>query len=130
MTTTTVINAQSFGTSTNVGNGKFAPAATALQATTTAFVVNAKVTLGTDQAKRPNKTLRVWYTTCVDSVAAGDCVSQLAGTAHYVDVPLDRTVRSEDSMLEPITGGFFNCWVDAPNLDVASTLTVKLVELP
>lgn len=130
MTTQTAINAQAFGTSTNVGNGKFSISPLTLAATTTAFVVCVKVDLGDSQPKSQTTKLRVWYTTCYESVAAGVAVAQLQQTAHYVDVVLNDDILRVDSELEPITGGFFNCWVDAPNQAVAGALTVTLIELP
>jgi hypothetical protein len=133
MTTQTAISAQSFGTSTNIGNGKFSISPLTLAASTTAYVVNVKIIAA---APEPNVEVRVWYTTIFESTSAGNAVAQLGGTARYVDTKLSSdgattsfTVK-KDSMLEPITGGFFNCWVDAPKLSAAATITVTLVELP
>lgn len=130
MTSTNVISGQSFGTSTNKGNGLFSPSATTLAGTTTAFVVSAIVTAGTDAVLKPGLRVRVWYTTTTHTVAAADAPSKLGQTARYVDVDIDRPVAIRDSSLEPVTGSKFHCWVDAPTLDVAATLTVALVELP
>jgi hypothetical protein len=130
MTTTAVINAQSFGTSTNVGNGKFSIAAATLQATTTAYVVSVKVAVGAGQPFSPPTCIRVWYTTTTYTVAQADAPLHLGPTARYVDVPLDRPTIIRDSSLEPVTGTSFHCWADAPTLSVASDLTVTLVELP
>jgi hypothetical protein len=133
MTTTTVINAQSFGTGSNVGDGKFAANPVTLQATTTAYVVNAKV-IGT--APEPGEVVKVWYTTIFESTTAANAPKQLSQTARFVPVDLtnlDGAVSftlKKDSFLEPVTGGFFNCWVDAPKLSAAATITVTLIELP
>lgn len=130
MTTTTVINAQSFGTGSNVGNGKFSQNPVTLQVTTTAFVVSAEMATGNNGQLDPKTKIRVWYTTTTRTVTAADAPSKLGQTAHYVDVTIDRPVAIRDSMLEPVTGNLFHVWVDAPVLGVAGTITVVLVELP
>ncbi len=132
MTTQSAISGQSFGTSTNVGNNKFSINPLTLGAGTTAFVVNVQVTNGT-AGGAPQQEVRVWYTTTMRTVTAANAPLQLASTARYVDVRLsERTggVVIKDSSLEPVTGSKFHCWVDAPTLDVAASLSVDLVELP
>lgn len=130
MTITAVINGQSFGTSTNVGPNQFAISPTTLQTSTTAFVVNVKIVLGAGTIFSKTTKLRVWYTSIFESTTAANAPAQLGQTARYVDVILDRDTAKVDSTLEPVTGGFFNCWVDSPTLNVAGTLTVNLIELP
>lgn len=129
-TTTTVINAQSFGTSTNTGDQKFANAPVTLQSGTTYYTVSVKVVLGSGQPADPTRKLRVWYTTNVDSVTAALAPEQLGQSAHFVELNLDRNTIYRDSPLEIVTGGYFNCWVSAPVLSVASAVTVKLIEGP
>lgn len=130
MTTTTVINAQSFGTSTNVGNDKFSISPVTLAAPTTAFVVAVRANNTAPNPHDPKQVVRVHYTTTTFTVAQADAPLQLGPTNRYVDVQLNRPVAIRDSSLEPVTGSKFHCWVDAPNLSVAATLDVVLVELP
>lgn len=129
MTTTTIINAQSFGTGANTGNNLFAPAATSLQTGTTAYVVSVRTTMGTGEPLTKTTKVRVWYTSSYATVTA-QIPEVLGQTARYVDVTLDRPIAICDSTLEPSTGGKFYCWVDAPTQSVAGTITVTLVELP
>lgn len=132
MTTQTAINAQSFGTSTNIGDDKFSANPLTLGAATSAYVVNVKI-IGT--APEPNTEVRVWYTTCFETTTAANAPRQLGATARYIDTKMNQDgttsfTSKKDSALEPVTGGFFNCWVSAPKLSAAATITVTLVELP
>ncbi len=120
MPATTIINAQSFGTSTNVGNGKFAPAATALQAATSAFNVVLKIVLGSGQPNSQTTKVRVWYATNSASITAALVPEQLGQQASYVDIVCDRHTAYAESLTEAIGGSNFYCWVDAPTLTVAS----------
>jgi hypothetical protein len=135
MTSTNVISGQSFGTGSNIstnGSPKFAPAATTLAATTTAFVVRAKWTAGAGQETRV-PSLKVYYTTSESGISAANAPVYLKQTARYVEIdgPTENSgVRIKDSTLEPVTGTDFYCWVDAPALALAASLTVTLVELP
>ena len=131
MTTQSAISAQSFGTSTNKGNALFSINPLTIAGTTTAYVVNAQVTNGI-AGGAPQQEVRVWYTTTMRTVTAANAPSQLGATARYVDVRLSNEtagVRIKDSSLEPATGTKFHCWVDAPTLNVAATLSVDLVEI-
>lgn len=134
MTSTAVINAQSYGTSTNKGNSLFTPNATTLQTGTTAFVVSVKLAnSATSQDIDKNQKVRVWYTTTTYTVTAAEAPLTLARTARYVDCwPRDGVSKESitDSSLEPVTGANFMCWVDAPTMSAAGSLTVTLVELP
>lgn len=130
MTTQTAISAQAFGTSTNVGNGKFSISPLTFAGTTTAFVVSVLVDLADNEPFSKTTKLRVWYTSTYATVTAGDAVSKLGQTARYVDVVLDRPIAIVDSSLEPLTGTKFHCWVDAPTQVGAGAVTVTLVELP
>lgn len=132
MTTQSCISGQSFGTGSNIGDGKFSITPKTFAATTTAFIVNVKVTNGTGPVDRQVE-VRVWYTSTMRTVTAGNAPSHLGPTARYVDVriPVDSSgVSIKDSSLEPITGANFHCWVDAPKLQTAATLDVDLVEVP
>lgn len=132
MTTQSAISGQSFGTGSNIGNGKFSIAALTLAGTTTAFVVNAQVTNGAGP-QNEGDFVRVWYTTTMRTVTDANAPKQLGQTARYVDVFLTKDsgrVTIKDSSLEPVTGSSFHCWVDAPKLATAATLDVDLVELP
>lgn len=132
MTTQTAINAQSMGTGANIGNGKFSIAPLTLAATTTGYVVNAKLVNGVGIVRR-NQPTRIWYTTSLFVLTAAAALAQLQQTAHSLDiVPAPDTAGTaiKDGMLEPATGPYFYCWVDAPTFDIAAALTVTLVELP
>lgn len=135
MTTQSAISGQSFGTSTNIGEGKFSITPLTLADITTAYVVNVQVTNGagiTGLDGNP-QTLRVWYTTTMRTVTAANAPVQLRQTAHYVDILCrgkTAEVQIRDSMLEPKTGAKFHCWVDAPSLTNAATLDVDVVEVP
>lgn len=129
-TQTTVLNGQTFGTSTNVGNGKFAAATTALQASTTAINVTVKVVQGSGQPNSQTTKLRVWFTTNSATIAAALQSEQLGQAASYVDVVLTANTIYNTSLTEAINGSNFYFWVDAPTLTVASTVTVILNELP
>ena len=131
MTTTTAISAQTIGTSTNVGNGKF-PQKVTLTAGTTAFVLSALLLNGTDAYSRSNE-VRIWYSTSSFSISAAAAVLQLRQTARYLDVrpsinPGETLII--DSTFEPITGAYLYLWCDIPTVTTAQTLTVNVVELP
>mgnify|MGYP003645424862 CR=1 FL=1 len=131
MTTQSAISAQSFGTSTNVGNGKFSISPLTLAAGTSTFVVTVQVTAGAGPVDRQVE-CRIWYTTTIRTVTSTDAPQKLAQTARYVDIRMPEyssTIVIKDSTLEPATGTLFHCWVDAPKLQTAATLSVDLVEL-
>lgn len=134
MTTTTVLNAQSFGTGANKGNGLFGASPTTFQATTTAFLVCAEVTAGAGPTYSGAKQdVRVYYTSSCRSLTAAQALARLGQTVRYVDLRVPDTggvVQIKDSTLEPVTGQYFYFWVDAPSLLTAATLSVFLVELP
>ena len=134
MTTTLITNAQSFGTSTNIGNDKFVTKTT-LQTGTTAFLVSARATnASTGAAGNKGKRVMVWYTSTSWTYSANASgIDALRKTARFVSVPLGAgtsEVVVEDSSLEPVTGASVFVWVEAPTLDVAATLDINLVELP
>lgn len=132
MATQSAISAQSFGTSTNVGDNLFSINPLTLSTATTAFVVNAQVTTGALRTDKGN-TIRVWYTTTMRTVTAANAPIQLGATAHFVDVRIHETpalIRIVDSDLEPATGLKFHCWVSAPNQPAAGTLSVDVIEYP
>lgn len=137
MTTQSAIAAQSFGTSTNIGNGKFSISPLTLGAGTTAFVINVQVTPGAGPVD-PNAEVRVWYTTTMRTVSAADAPYKLGQTARYVDKRVGAGTNgiqvsvpsSKDSALEPVTGSKLHVWVDAPKLETAAVLDVDVVELP
>jgi hypothetical protein len=132
MTTTTLINGQSLGTGFNIGNNKFSIGPLTLAASTTAYVLSVKLVNGVGPVRR-GQFVRVWYTSCYEAVTAANAPLQLGQTARYVDImpaPDTAGVAYKDSSLEPVTGGFMNVWVDSPGADIASLLSVTLVELP
>ncbi len=132
MTTTTVTNAQSIGTSTNIGDDKFVTK-TAIQTGTTAFVITPRVT--NEANSNAGLVLRVWYTSSSYSLTASAALASAAlrQTAHYVDLRLNSDnsgVAINDSCLEPVTGGYIYTWCSIPTLILAATLDVNLTELP
>lgn len=130
-TITAVISAQSFGTSTNVGDEKFADK-TALQAGTTLYSVTLSMTNGATVYDL-NQRLRLWYTTSPLDSTEADAPKIYGTTARYLDVIPSRIVSGIAARISPtdyIAGGFFYCWVSAPKLPTAATFTVTLVETP
>lgn len=131
MTSTTIINAQSFGTSTNVGNGKFSVSPTTVNAGTQQYAVAVSIANGAG-LQDANEEVRVWYATSQDTFTAANAVISLRSTARYVDLrpdPQTGIIRNRNSQIEAVLGQNFYCWVDAPGLPTAATITVKLLEL-
>lgn len=131
MTTQTAIAAQSFGTSTNVGNSKFSITPLTLAAGTMSVVVTAQWTNGAGIVDA-NQSIRVWFATTPQTVTAANAPSQLGGTAAYVDVrpnPITAGVAIRASIRVPAAGVNFHCWADAPTLTTAATLAVVVAEL-
>lgn len=132
MTTTAAINGQSFGTGSNIGNQKFSISPITLQAATTAYVVNVNWTAGASVEDR-GSVVKVYYTTYHGTLTAQQAIDQLGQTARFVEILAPQRaggIQLRDSTFEPVTGTKFYCWVEAPKLSVAATLTVTLVELP
>ena len=136
MTTQSAISGQSFGTSTNVGNDKFSINPLTLGAGTTAYVVNVQVTPGAGPLDM-NQEVQVFYTTTMRTVTAANAPYTLGQSARYVTIKcaagqqaIASVAISKDSTLEPVTGSKFHCWVNAPKLETAASLSVDLVELP
>lgn len=132
MTNTTVINGQSFGTSTNVGDNLFAPAATTLASTTTAVNISVKIVLAANGKLWPNSLVRVFFATSPDTVTGAGDIPQQLGPAAYepLERNLDRRTLFFSAEYEVVNGTKFYCWVSAPTLDAAATITVKLNEVP
>lgn len=131
MTSQSAISAQSFGTGSNIGNGKFSINPLTVAAGAAAYVVTVQVTSGAGPCDRQDE-VRIWYTTTIRTVSATDAPQKLAQTARYVDIRMPEyssQIVIKDSTLEPVTGTLFHCWVDAPKLQTAATLSVDLIEL-
>jgi hypothetical protein len=136
LTTQSLISGQSFGTSTNIGNGKFSINPVTLADATTGYIINVQVTPGAGPVD-PNAYVRIWYTTTMRTVTAANAPYTLCDTSRYVDKLIGQSgqVRvsvagSKDSSFEVKTGNKLHCWVDAPKLETAASLTVDVVELP
>lgn len=135
MTTTTVINAQSFGTSINVGDFKFG-ARTPLQATTTAIRAVLSVTLGEACALSGPVVVRLYHATSPTDYSTGAAGAlACAQTPEYIELSLHPTmhgslIREKASQLIPAAAGYHYCWLSVPKLPVAATVTVKLEETP
>lgn len=135
MTTSTILSAISFGTSTNVGPF-FNPVETALQATTSCVKIACKVTRGSGNVQAGSK-VRIWHAvTPTDYSTAALGARALRPGAEYVEIDLaaisgDGPLELERSSDILVTAaGHHHCWFDAPTLTEAATLTVSLQELP
>lgn len=135
MTTTDLLSSQSIGTSTNIGDKKF-PVKTTAQAGTTAYSINAKLTLGSGIPLSASNNITVWYTSSSFSLTAAEAAAQLdTAPARYVRLPLSPNpsthglVTYANSFIEPLQGAYIYIWFELPNLTTAATLDVKLVEI-
>lgn len=134
-TETVLINAQSVGTGSNKGNSLFSINPVTLQATTTAFYLDCKVVNGATAGEIDhNFQVFVRYSITSYTVTAAEAPATLAHTSRFVKI-MPRSGASKErimqSSLEPAgAGSDILCWVDAPTLPVAGTLTVTLIELP
>jgi hypothetical protein len=134
-TETVLINAQSIGTSTNVGNNKFSINPVTLQTSTTAFYLDVKLANGATAGDiDPGLTPFIRYANTVYTVTAAEAPNTLGQAARFVKI-VPRSGASKEviaqSSLEPAIGGSdVLCWVDAPAFPVAGALTVTLCELP
>lgn len=130
LTITAAINAQSIGTSTNIGNSKF-PTKVTLQAATTAFAVEASVTNGAGAAFNPRQKLDVRFAVSSFSLtdtAAPDILGQASNLLQVTPSEKGGEQRINVSELQPTPGGYFYVWLDVPVLPAASTVTVNLIE--
>ena len=131
MTTTTLINAQSIGTGSNIGNRLFGAKLTAAT-TTTAYLISARLTDGAGPTD-PGQ-VRIWHTSASFNISAANGPAQLNQTARYLDLNLTEPTGGQiivrDGTLEPLTGQYIHVWVDAPRLTTAATLDVNVVEVP
>lgn len=130
MTTTAIINSQSIGTSTNVGDF-VQPTRTALQATTTQVQVIISITRG---AAIPEGSYVGVYQAVspVNWGTGAPNMQQVQMNAQFTRVPLraDRVVIEIASGTLPTAAGFHYCWLQVPVMSVASTITVNLEETP
>jgi hypothetical protein len=125
---TTVINAASVGTGSNKGERLYAAALT-LQSTTNAFSVELEVTNGAINNQSKEVIVRYAITSNTYSAAAGAIA--LHQSSRYVSLKLGANggdIRSRVSFLEPANGANLHVWLEAPDLTVAATATVKVVE--
>jgi hypothetical protein len=132
MTTTTVINAQSIGTSTNVGTNKF-PQKTTAQQSSDRFFVEVSLTNGAAPANRTSKLFVRYASSSIDMTAAQAMVALGQASSVIVLTPADIAGGTVivGSLLEPLSGAYVYIWVDSiPTQAVAQTLTVKLIEGP
>ncbi len=133
LTVTNTINAQSIGTGSNVGSQKFATKTT-IAATTGKFAIGVLMTNAAGSILPVDQQPRVWYHSSNFSVHAHDAAGVFAKAARYVDVvpryDLVAGSSSRSSRVEDVAGDYIYVWVDVPNLEVAATLTVSIVEVP
>lgn len=134
-TETVLINAQSVGTSTNVGDSKFSINPVTLQTGTTAFYLDCKLANGATAGDIDRgQQIKVWYSNTVYTLTAAEAPLTLGQTARFVKLTPRNGASKEvinQSSLEPTIGGAdILCWVDVPAFPVAGALTVTLCELP
>lgn len=129
MTTTDVYSSTALGATDAVN---VSPVKTTLSATTTAIVLNAKLTLGKSQPGRSNSP-RLYFAVSPFSVAAADARATFRPVASYLDlVPApDSSSASTVMQTDPIfnNGGYLYTWIDTPALGAAAALDAKLVEI-
>lgn len=134
MTTTTLNNAQSIGTSTNVGP-RLHPVKTTLQAGTTAFSITTLLTMANAKAIPGQSLVRVWYISSPYNLTAAQATTQLAQAARFVEVrpntdPLTQgLISSRNSFIEAVQGSYVYTWLELPAFADAATLTTTLVEV-
>ena len=134
-TETVLISAQSIGTSTNIGDGKFSISPVTLQTTTTAFYLDVKLANGATAGEiDKNQKVVVYYSITAYTVTSAEAPFTLGQASRYVSLT-PRSGPSKEvimqSSLEPAgAGSDILCWVSAPTFPVAGALTVTLVELP
>jgi hypothetical protein len=128
---TTLITAQSIGTGANKGERLFG-VSHALQATATAFSIEVEVTNGADGYEKIKKEVIVRYAASSNTyVAASAAPLNLHQSSRFVALnmgPNGGDIRSRVSFLEPAVGATVYVWVEAPTLETAALLTVKIVE--
>lgn len=134
MTTTTIINAQSVGTGSNVGDF-VSPVKVALDTNTTAALISVSVTLGNVAANTSSR-LKVWCAVSpVNYATAAAGAYALKSGAQWVEMNLDpksipTLTLERASMVDITASGYHYCWIESPTLPVAATVTVRLQELP
>lgn len=108
------------------------PVKTTLVSTTTALVINAKLTTG---ASQPGRSLspRLYWAVSPFSVAASAARATFRPVAQYLDlIPApDSSAASTVMQTDPIinNGGYLYTWIDTPAMGAAASLDVKLVEI-
>lgn len=133
MTTTAILSGVSLGTSTNIGQF-FNPVKTALQAATTTVKLSSQLTLGAASGANASSRVKVWQ--AVSPISYGSALlgaQALFQGATYSLIRLDALATNTieiPSELLVTAAGYHYCWVEAPTLTVAATLTVNLLEIP
>lgn len=106
---------------------------TTANASTSAYILSIKVTLGS--GSYPNQKLQARYTSSPYDISTSANLAQLQlqGTARWHDMDISKwaagETRIEDTTLEVITGGFIYVWLEGATYSPALTVTVTLVEL-
>lgn len=132
MTSTTILSAVSFGTSTNKGMF-FNPVKTTLQAGTTALFIACRLIRGSANVQQ-NSSMRIRHAVSPTSYAtAADGADALRLASEYVELPFRGGIqlsleRSSDLLIT--AAGYHYCWVETVDLTEAATITVTLHELP
>ena len=131
MTTTALIASQSIGTGANVGDNlaaaKFTPAAISDRYFVECILTNGATSY--DLNNRP----RVWYAGYSASITAALAPAILRKAARYVEITPHVNaglVAKKTSLLEPLDAPYVYVWIESPNLAVAQTLSVNIIEGP
>lgn len=132
MTTTTVISAQSIGTSTNIGNSLFATKVTLGAATSAAIIASRVTNAATGGSLDSRATVDIYYAFSPISVDAADAVNLLKQDARYLRLLTEVAVsadRSRSSQVEVASGQYLYLWCDIPTFAAAATLNVYVTEI-
>lgn len=130
MTTTLLINGQSYGTGSNVGD-LYRSIHELAATTTSAMLVVKSVQTSVDNNWSSRLNVRyAWspniYATAVEGINA------LKGGARYVELQLTGNALIVERCSLPVAtaGGYLYVWVEAPTLPTAATVSVTIIELP
>lgn len=133
MTITNEIVAQSVGTGTDIGNSKF-PIKVTLAATTTAAQIEALLVNGATGPYDARQPIMLHYAFSSFSHTAAAAVLVLGFQSRFLEVPPKPSPGLSSgniTLLEPAPGsGYLYFWLDVPATDVASALSVNVIQYP
>jgi hypothetical protein len=133
MTITNEIVAQSVGTSTNIGNSKF-PIKVTLEATTTAAQIEALLVNGPTGTYDTRQPIILHYAFSSFSHTAAAAVLVLGFQSRFLEIPPKQVAGKSSgniTLLEPAPGSaYLYFWLDVPATEVASALSVNVIQYP